>query len=149
MADILNPVGQLIDAAQRRTEYLARGARGLHADVPVGARSDEEAHLDPVRTPERDHPLDLIVGLEHDTAALGDAVNRDGMLAGGRHDRLQRARSFARGNLDAVLSAVGELLARRRQVVGVARGKAQIVEDRVGGAHSVRLRSVEFTMTAT
>ena len=123
MPDVLDSEGQLIGATQRGTEHLARHGRGLHADVPVGARSDEEAHFYPLRLSQGDHPLNLLVGLEHDAAALADAMNRYGVLAGGRHDRLHRAWPFARRDLDAVLSAVVETLARGRQVVCVAGGQ--------------------------
>ncbi len=74
--DVLDAERELIGAAQRRAEHAARAAGRLHADVPARARADEEAHLDVVRPPERDHLPDLGVGLQHDAAALADRGGR-------------------------------------------------------------------------
>jgi len=81
VAHIVDAVGELIDAAQRRAEHLAGRARRLDADVPVGARPDEQADIDPMPSSERHHLPDLVIGLEHDAAALAHPV--DGDLASG------------------------------------------------------------------
>jgi hypothetical protein len=119
--------GRLIDVAPRSSR--TRAVAGF------AAASVEEAHLYPLCPSQGDHPLDFLVGLKHHAAALADAMNRDGVLAGGRYHRFHRARSFARRDFDAILSAVVETLARGWQVVGVAVGQLQIVEDRVSGPH--------------
>ena len=95
----------------------------LAAWTPISqfaARPDEEAHLDPALAAERDHGADLVVGLQHDAAALTDAVDRYAVRVRLGHDRLHDARPFARRDLDPVLTAVGEPLARGRQLVRVA-----------------------------
>src|SRR5207244_8944866 len=83
VAHILDAVSELIDTAQRRAEYSPRRARRLDADVPVGAWTDEQTDFDPVFAPEREHPADLLVGLQHDAAALADSMNRHRVLARG------------------------------------------------------------------
>src|SRR5204863_956222 len=114
-----------------------RGARRLHADIPVRARADEQAHLDAVLTAERQHPPDFVVGLQHDAASLADAIDRDAVFARRRHDGLHRLRPLARRNFDSIRRATGEALRRCRQVVGVARRELQAAQ-RVGrGLHAV------------
>src|SRR5207253_9781499 len=71
----------------------------------------------------------------HHATAWADAMNRHRVLAGGRHDRLHRARSLARRDLDAVLPAVVEALSRGWQVVSVPAAQLQVPEDCVGGPH--------------
>src|SRR5262249_38884259 len=62
-------------------------------------------------------------------AALADAVNGDGQALGRFEDRFQSLRALHGRDLDPVLPAVREALARGGQVVGVPRGEVQGGED--------------------
>ncbi len=145
MPHVLDPVRELVGAAQRRSDDFARRARRLHADVPIRARADEQAHLDAVLASERDHPADFPVGLEHDAAALADPMDRDTVLARRGDNRLHRPRPFARRNLDPILSAVGKSLRGGRQVVRIPRGKIQAAERVCRWTHVIfRLQTSDF-----
>src|SRR5207249_5923644 len=74
---VLYAVDELVGSAQRGPQHAAGATRRLHAGVPVRARPDEETDFHAPPAAERDHALDLLVGLEHDPAALTDAVDRD------------------------------------------------------------------------
>ena len=112
-------------SAPRSDEPTTRPARAgrLDADIPVRPRPDEQAHFDAVPPAERDHLADLVVGLEHDAAALADAVNHHAVTGRALQHGVHRPRPLGRRNLDPILAAVGEPLRRRRQIVGVPRGK--------------------------
>ena len=71
----------------------------------------------------------LFVGLQHDAAALADAMNRDVVARRGLNHGFHRPRPFGRRNLDAVLAAVSEPLVGRRQIVRVAHGKLESRQD--------------------
>ena len=79
---------------------------------------------------------DLLVRLQHDPAALAHPVDADAVLVGGRQHRLHRARPFDRRDLDPVLPAVGETLARSGKVVGVAGRKVEGFQDVGGRSHA-------------
>ena len=97
---------------------------------------------------ERQHLADLVVGLEHDAAALADAM--DGHVPGRRlvDDGAHRPRPFARRDLDAVLPAVRESLRRRRQVVRIAHRQTEIAANR-HEPFTARLRNVPMPSMTT
>src|SRR5262249_13293017 len=132
MPHVLDPEPELVYAAQRRTDDAAGCGRCLNADVPVRARPDEQAHLDAVLASDRDHPTYLIVGLQHDAAALAHTMNGDTLLAGRGDHRCHDLRPLAGGNFDAILPAVTKPLPGSTQTVRVAHWKAQVLEDLFG-----------------
>jgi len=132
---VVDPVSELIGPAKGRSDDASVGAGGLDADVPVRARPDEEAHLDPALAAERDHGADLVVGLQHDAAALTDPVDRYCVRVRLGHDRLHDARPFARRDLDSILPAVGKPLARCRQVMRIALRQVEPSENVTCGLH--------------
>ena len=103
-------------AAWTPTSQFARGPTNRHTSMRVLAA-------------ERDHALDLVVGLQHDAAALADAVNRDDVLAAAASTA-----SIARGPSHDGISTrycppSANRLARGRQVVRVPCRKIQCFQD--------------------
>ena len=71
------------------------------------------------------HFDDLGVGLEHDAAALADAIDANAVLLGRRENRSHRAWSLYAWDLDAILGAVVEATGGGGQVVSVTGGEAE------------------------
>ena len=135
VAHVLHPVEELVGAAQRRAEHAPAGAYGLRARVPARARADEQAHLDAVLASEGEHLRDLVVRLQHDPAALADAVDGDPTLRRRRRHGFEGARPLHRRDLDAVLAAIGKPLRGGWKVVGVPAGQAELRQDVTRHAH--------------
>ena len=78
---------------------------------------------------------DFVVGLQHDAAALADAM--DGDLVDGRalQHGFHRPRTFRRRNLDPEMAAIGESFCRGRQIVGIARRQADAGKIVAGFGH--------------
>ena len=73
-----------------------------------------------MRAAQREHGRDLLVGEEHDAAALADAMDADAVLGRRQHHRFHRPRPFDGRDLDPILAAVVEALGGVREVMGVA-----------------------------
>ena len=84
---------------------------------------------------QRKHLADLVVGLQHDAAALTDAVDADLPRGGFLDDRAHGLRALARGDFDAVCGAVGKPLRRCRQIVRVPHREVERLQDLSGGDH--------------
>src|SRR5690606_8643089 len=105
-------VDELIRALVPRAQDRARRRASLRARVPAGTRADEEAELDLSVAADLGHRADVLLQGEGDAGPRGDPM--DGYLEPvrlGEH-RLQAPGPFHAGDLDPVVAAVGERLAR-------------------------------------
>jgi hypothetical protein len=134
---VLDSERELIGAAERRSEHSACAAGRLHADIPARARPHEQAYLDAMPAPQRHHFSNLIVGLQHDAAALTDSVDGEIVRRGALQNGFHRPRPFRRRNLDSIMAAVAKSLCRGGQIVGIAYWQLEAGQHGVGLGHFV------------
>ena len=125
------PEGKLIGAAERRAQHAAARRGRLHACIPIRARPHEQAHFDAVLAAKRQHVANLVIGLQHDPAALTHAMDRDLPCRCFSDDRAHRDWTLARWNFDTVLAAICKAFRGRRQITGVANGQSLSVQNRL------------------
>jgi hypothetical protein len=133
--DVFHGINELIGAARAQSQSLAALRIDLRTDVERAARADEKIDFDLVPAAELDHLENLVVGQQHDAAALADAVNRHGPLGGLGQHGLERPRPFRARDLDAVLRAVRKAFLRGRQIRRVLRRPALLLEKLAGFGH--------------
>ena len=83
---VLHRLHQLIGAPHLGGDDAARRGVGHRAGVPTGTRPDEETDLDTSLRGDLPHLIQLIVGQQHDAAALTDPVYWHPQLIGALED---------------------------------------------------------------
>src|SRR2546428_709091 len=119
-----------------RTAAIWASERSTGRLMDVAPRSSS------TRAAQCEHGGDVLVGEQHDAAALADAMDADLVLGRCRHDRFQGPRPFHGRDLDPILAAVGEPLGGVGQAVGVRFRKAAGSQDRSRAAHGEAPRYV-------
>ena len=119
--DVLHCIDHLVHPPQAQADVLAGGRQGLSSDIEGGPRSHEQADLHLAVPGDLQHVLDLVVGHQHDPAALADPMDGEPIALSFLDDRLEAARALHAGYFKAILGSVRKTLGRAPQGVAVAR----------------------------